>query len=48
MEIAAADWGWINYLRLAIYARVERELVSRSQRSDGNPRLSKLQETGTR
>jgi predicted Zn-dependent protease len=26
MGIASADWGWINYLRLAIYARVEREL----------------------
>jgi tetratricopeptide (TPR) repeat protein len=24
--IAAEDWGWIDYLRLAIYARVEREL----------------------
>jgi Flp pilus assembly protein TadD len=28
MEIAAADWGWMNYLRLAIYARAERELSS--------------------
>jgi tetratricopeptide (TPR) repeat protein len=25
-RIVAADWGWMNYLRLAIYARVEREL----------------------
>jgi predicted Zn-dependent protease len=25
-EIAASDWGWMDYLRLAIYARVEREL----------------------
>jgi tetratricopeptide (TPR) repeat protein len=25
-RITTADWGWMNYLRLAIYARVEREL----------------------
>jgi len=27
-KIATEDWGWMNYLRLAIYARVERELGS--------------------
>jgi Flp pilus assembly protein TadD len=27
-KIATADWGWMNYLRLAIYARAERELGS--------------------
>jgi Flp pilus assembly protein TadD len=25
-RIATADWGWMNYLRLAIYARAEHEL----------------------
>jgi hypothetical protein len=25
-SIVDADWGWMNYLRLAVYARVEREL----------------------
>jgi tetratricopeptide (TPR) repeat protein len=27
-KIVTEDWGWMNYLRLAIYARVERELGS--------------------
>jgi tetratricopeptide (TPR) repeat protein len=25
-RVVNADWGWMNYLRLAVYARVEREL----------------------
>jgi Tfp pilus assembly protein PilF len=25
-RVAAADWGWMNYLRLAIYARVEQQM----------------------
>jgi tetratricopeptide (TPR) repeat protein len=27
-KISTADWGWMNYLRLVIYARAERELGS--------------------